>query len=116
MVRLKVSVSDSEDTVPVFAVPNVDAVVVTNYLWRPLWPTLIASIVEGGLLLCETFADGNATASRSPAFRLRLHGSMIILGVQEVPEPFGPSLSGRSDPCAGGPAPSGCRPTGHRGS
>ncbi len=35
-----------------------DAVVVTNYLWRPLWPALRGSLAEGGVLLYETFAHG----------------------------------------------------------
>ena len=36
-----------------------DAVVVTNYLWRPLWPQILDSVKPGGLLLYETFAQGN---------------------------------------------------------
>ena len=36
------------------------AVVVTNYLWRALLPTLVASVAPGGVLLYETFAAGNA--------------------------------------------------------
>ena len=36
-----------------------DAVVVTNYLWRPLWPQILDSVKPGGLLLYETFAHGN---------------------------------------------------------
>ena len=36
-----------------------DAVVVTNYLWRPLWPHILGSVAPGGLLLYETFAQGN---------------------------------------------------------
>ena len=35
------------------------AIVVTNYLWRPLFPTLLRSIAEGGILIYETFAQGN---------------------------------------------------------
>ena len=35
-----------------------DAVVVTNYLWRPLWPALRAALAPGGVLLYETFAHG----------------------------------------------------------
>lgn len=35
-----------------------EAVVVTNYLWRPLWPALRAALAEGGVLLYETFAHG----------------------------------------------------------
>jgi SAM-dependent methyltransferase len=40
------------------------AVVVTNYLWRPLFPTLLDSVAPGGLLLYETFAAGNETVGR----------------------------------------------------
>lgn len=36
-----------------------DAVLVCNYLWRPLWPTLRASVRPGGWLVYETFALGN---------------------------------------------------------
>jgi SAM-dependent methyltransferase len=35
-----------------------DAVIVTNYLWRPLWPALLGALAEGGVLIYETFADG----------------------------------------------------------
>lgn len=41
-----------------------DAVVVTNYLWRPLWPTLRAALAEGGLFVHETFATGQETVGR----------------------------------------------------
>ena len=37
-----------------------DAVVVTNYLWRPLWPQILGSVRNGGVLLYETFGHGNA--------------------------------------------------------
>ncbi len=40
------------------------AVVVTNYLWRALLPTLIASLGPGGLLIYETFAVGNETVGK----------------------------------------------------
>ena len=36
-----------------------DAVVVTHYLWRPLWPQILNSVRPGGVLLYETFAQGN---------------------------------------------------------
>src|SRR5258706_1941934 len=36
-----------------------DAIVVTNYLHRPLLPVLVASLERGGLLVYETFARGN---------------------------------------------------------
>lgn len=41
-----------------------DVVVVTNYLWRPLFPTLLQSLAPGGLLLYETFAIGNETVGK----------------------------------------------------
>ena len=41
-----------------------DAVVVTNYLWRPLWPHVLESIAPGGVLLYETFARGQETVGR----------------------------------------------------
>jgi hypothetical protein len=49
------------------------AVVVTNYLWRPLLPTLLQSLAPGALLLYETFAAGNETVGRParPDFLLR---------------------------------------------
>lgn len=55
-----------------------DAVVVTNYLWRPLWPTLLASLAPGGLLICETFNIDHAQVGRpsNPNFLLT-HGELI---------------------------------------
>jgi len=49
-----------------------DLVVVTNYLWRPLFSTLLQSVSPNGLLLYETFAQGNATVGKpsNPAFLL----------------------------------------------
>jgi len=41
-----------------------DAVVVTNYLWRPLLPALVQSVAEGGVLIYETFAAGNETVGK----------------------------------------------------
>jgi SAM-dependent methyltransferase len=40
------------------------AVVVTNYLWRPLLPAIVASVAEGGVLLYETFAAGNESVGK----------------------------------------------------
>jgi SAM-dependent methyltransferase len=50
-----------------------DAVVVTNYLWRELLPTLVASVAEGGVLIYETFATGNESVGKpsNPKFLLR---------------------------------------------
>ena len=41
-----------------------DLVLVTNYLWRPLLPRIVGSVADGGLLIYETFADGQQTIGR----------------------------------------------------
>ena len=41
-----------------------DAVVVTNYLWRALLPTLVDSLADGGVLIYETFAIGNESVGK----------------------------------------------------
>ena len=50
-----------------------DAVVVTNYLYRPLFSSLLGSLRPGGLLLYETFAVGNERYGRprNPDFLLQ---------------------------------------------
>ena len=55
-----------------------DAVIVTNYLWRPLLPAIVAATGPGGVLLYETFAVGNATVGRpaNPEFLL-LPGELL---------------------------------------
>ena len=40
------------------------AVVVTHYLWRPLWPRITASVQTAGVMLYETFAQGHETVGR----------------------------------------------------
>lgn len=49
------------------------AVVVTNYLHRPLWPALLGALEPGGVLLYETFMVGNERFGKpsNPAFLLR---------------------------------------------
>jgi SAM-dependent methyltransferase len=50
-----------------------DAVVVTNYLWRQLLPTLVASLADNGVLIYETFSAGNASVGKpsNPLFLLQ---------------------------------------------
>ena len=49
------------------------AVVVTNYLWRPLFATILDAVDDGGVLFYETFALGNETYGRpsNPDFLLK---------------------------------------------
>lgn len=54
------------------------AIVVTNYLHRPLFAHLAASLRDGGLLIYETFALGNEAFGKpsNPAFLLA-HGELL---------------------------------------
>ena len=47
-----------------FAGRQFDAVVITNYLWRPLLPTLLGRLAPGGVLIYETFTQGNETVGK----------------------------------------------------
>lgn len=49
------------------------AVVVTNYLHRPLFPALLDALTPGGVLLYETFMEGNERFGRPsrPEFLLK---------------------------------------------
>lgn len=60
------------------------AVIVTNYLWRPLFPALRSSVAAGGLLLYETYALGQQALGhpRNPDFLLR-SGELL----QQFPAP-----------------------------
>jgi SAM-dependent methyltransferase len=55
-----------------------DAVVVTNYLWRALWPALRGALADNGVLIYETFADGNQSVGKpSRADFLLRHGELL---------------------------------------
>ena len=58
-----------------------DAIVVTNYLWRPLWPSLLAALAPGGVYIHETFAHGNASVGKPsrPDFLLQT-GELLQIG------------------------------------
>ena len=56
-----------------FADRGFDGIVVTNYLHRPHFPLLTATLAPGGMLLIDTFAAGNERFGRprNPAFLLQ---------------------------------------------
>lgn len=60
----RVVLADIENGPWPFAGERFDAVVVTNYLWRPLLATLVDSVADGGVLIYETFAAGNQTVGK----------------------------------------------------
>jgi SAM-dependent methyltransferase len=69
-----------------------DAVVVTNYLHRPLLPVLVSSLAQGGVLLYETFARGNERYGRpsnpefllEPGELLRACAALRIVAYEDV--------------------------------
>ena len=72
--RLEMIQADLEDgTAFPLAGRRFAAVVVTNYLHRPILPDIVAAVGPGGLLLYETFAQGNERFGRpsNPDFLLR---------------------------------------------
>lgn len=96
----EVVVADLEDGPWPLEGRSFDAVVVTNYLWRPLMPRIVGSLGAGGVLIYETFASGQQTVGRPSreAFLLRsgellqlaegLHVVAYEDGFLEAPERF----------------------------
>ena len=71
---VEVIAADLEDGSPwPLAGRRFGAIVVTNYLHRPLFPALIATLQPGGILLYETFMEGNERFGKPsrPAFLLK---------------------------------------------
>jgi SAM-dependent methyltransferase len=75
-----------------------DAIVVTNYLHRPLFPYLLHCLASGGVLIYETFAEGHEKFGRpsNPDFLLRsgellevVRGRLHVIAYENVfvPEP-----------------------------
>ncbi len=59
-----------------------DAVVVTNYLWRELLPTLMGSVAEGGVLIYETFSAGNERVGKPSNPKFLLQPSELLRAAQ----------------------------------
>lgn len=75
-----------------FGETRFDAIVVTNYLHRPLIDTLIAALAPDGALIYETFATGNERHGRpsNPVFLLdagelleRLRGKLTVVAFEQ---------------------------------
>jgi SAM-dependent methyltransferase len=67
-----------------FAGQRFDGIVVTNYLHRPLLPTLVEAVAPGGALLYETFAAGQERYGRptNPDWLLRPGELLAAVGGQ----------------------------------
>jgi len=86
--RIETRVVDLEAADWPLAGATFDAIVVANYLHRPLFPHLRSALAPDGVLLYETFAAGNERFGRpsNPAFLLR-NDELLQLAVGP-PEPL----------------------------
>jgi SAM-dependent methyltransferase len=96
--RVKTCTADIENAAWPLRDQQFDVVLVTNYLHRPLWEILLASVAPGGLLIYETFALGNEQYGRPsrPEFLLKpgellevVRGKMRVIAYEDcfVSEP-----------------------------
>ncbi len=53
-------------------------VVVTNYLWRPLWTHVLESLAPNGVLIYETFSAGNETVGKPSRPDFLLHPGELL--------------------------------------
>ncbi|KAB2846731.1 MAG: class I SAM-dependent methyltransferase [Hyphomicrobiaceae bacterium] len=77
---------------PPFAGRRFEAVVVTNYLWRPILPAIIEAVAADGILLYETFALGQERHGRpsNPRYLLKpnelldfVHGKLFVAAFED---------------------------------
>jgi SAM-dependent methyltransferase len=65
-----------------FAGELFDGVIVTNYLWRPIIPDIVAAVAPAGLLIYETFAVGNERFGRPSNTDFLLRPTELIEAVR----------------------------------
>ena len=64
-------------------------IVVTNYLHRPLLPLLLSSLAEGGVLVYETFAQGNGQFGKPSNPDFLLAPGELLQAVADHPDRSG---------------------------
>jgi len=88
---LEIVEADLENTPWPLGARRFAAVIVTNYLHRPLFPLLVATVAEGGVLIYETFAHGNEAFGKpsNPDFLLApgelleaVRGSLTVIAYE----------------------------------
>ncbi|WP_423708048.1 class I SAM-dependent methyltransferase [Undibacterium sp. WLX3042] len=62
------------------------AIVVCNYLHRPLFPHLLDSLQQGGLLIYETFATGNEQFGKPSSPRFLLQPGELLRQIHTAPK------------------------------
>lgn len=105
--RLEIIRADLEDGSPwPLGGRRFDAVVVVNYLWRPLLPRLFGILAPGGVLLYETFAAGQGAFGKptNPDFLLEsgellafVQGRLQVVAYEHgrIDGPAGPAVKQR---------------------
>ena len=72
---------------------NFACVIVTNYLYRPILKNLVSNVESGGMLIYETFAEGNEKYGRptNPDFLLKpgevlrlVHNALRVIAYEDV--------------------------------
>jgi SAM-dependent methyltransferase len=96
---LEVLAADLETGAWPFTADAFDGIIVANYLHRPHFPHLIASLAAGGVLLFETFGQGNEKLGRprnpdfllAPGELLRAFAALHVVayehGIEQHPRP-----------------------------
>lgn len=72
-----------------FAAGRFAGIIVTNYLHRPLFSSILAALAPGGILIYETFAEGNAQFGKpsNPDFLLK-RGELLDIARAASPTPL----------------------------
>jgi SAM-dependent methyltransferase len=97
---IETKLADLEGAASSLETGSFDAVIVVNYLFRPLFPSLLGALRPGGVLIYETFMRGNERFGRpsNPEFLLgpgelldRIAGALTPVafeqGVVRAPKP-----------------------------
>jgi SAM-dependent methyltransferase len=80
-----------------FAGRRFGGIVVTNYLHRPLLPTLAAALADGGVLIYETFMVGNERYGRPSNPDFLLHPGELLQAFRAlVPVAFEQGNTGKA--------------------
>jgi SAM-dependent methyltransferase len=75
---IEIMVADLEGEAWPLAGRRFDAIVVTRYLHRPRWPELFSSLADDGVLIYETFGDGNERFGRPARPEFLLHADELL--------------------------------------
>lgn len=80
---------DLEDGAPwPFEADRFAGIVVTNYLHRPLFPGILSSLAPGGVLIYETFAQGNEHFGKPSNPHFLLAPGELLQLAQAAPHPL----------------------------